>query len=99
MLLRCTRRVKPTTTPIVNYVFFICLSSQTLPDLERALSRVHAMGSLARKLEHPDGKAILYEMKKYGVRTIKAFLAVLNGMFCVLYDLLASILRYLSISV
>ena len=37
------------------------------------------MGSLARKLEHPDGKAIMYENQKYGIRTVKAFITVLEG--------------------
>ena len=66
-------------TCIYLYYLQIRQSLRGLPDLERALARVHAMGSLARKQEHPDGKAIMYENTKYGIRTVKAFITVLEG--------------------
>ncbi|KAG3121078.1 DNA mismatch repair protein [Phytophthora idaei] len=50
-----------------------------LPDLERLLSRIHALGSAHRSEEHPDSRAIMYESQIYNVRKIKDFLAVLNG--------------------
>ncbi|ETN02954.1 hypothetical protein PPTG_16016 [Phytophthora nicotianae INRA-310] len=50
-----------------------------LPDLERLLSRIHALGSAYRSKEHPDSRAIMYESQIYNVRKIKDFLAVLNG--------------------
>ncbi|CEG41742.1 dna mismatch repair protein msh6 [Plasmopara halstedii] len=50
-----------------------------LPDLERLLSRIHALGSAHRSNEHPDSRAIMYESQIYNVRKIKDFLAVLNG--------------------
>ncbi|OWZ24860.1 DNA mismatch repair protein [Phytophthora megakarya] len=50
-----------------------------LPDLERLLSRIHALGSAHRSKEHPDSRAIMYESQIYNVRKIKDFLAVLNG--------------------
>ncbi|CAI5745289.1 unnamed protein product [Peronospora destructor] len=50
-----------------------------LPDLERLLSRIHALGSAHRSKEHPDSRAIMYESQQYNVRKIKDFLSVLNG--------------------
>ncbi|CAI5712053.1 unnamed protein product [Hyaloperonospora brassicae] len=50
-----------------------------LPDLERLLSRIHALGSAYRSKEHPDSRAIMYESQQYNVRKIKEFLSVLNG--------------------
>ncbi|CAH0489326.1 unnamed protein product [Peronospora farinosa] len=50
-----------------------------LPDLERMLSRIHALGSAHRSEEHPDSRAIMYESQQYNVRKIKDFLSVLNG--------------------
>lgn len=50
-----------------------------LPDLERLLSRIHALGSTHRSKEHPDSRAIMYEAKTYNIRKIRDFLAVLSG--------------------
>ncbi|TDH64825.1 uncharacterized protein CCR75_009187 [Bremia lactucae] len=52
---------------------------RNLPDLERLLARIHALGSAHRSKEHPDSRAIMYESQIYNVRKIKDFLAVLNG--------------------
>ncbi|OQR81490.1 DNA mismatch repair protein Msh6 [Thraustotheca clavata] len=50
-----------------------------LPDLERLLSRIHALGSTHRSTNHPDSRAIMYESSIYNVRKIKDFVAALNG--------------------
>ncbi|KAF1335483.1 DNA mismatch repair protein msh6, partial [Globisporangium splendens] len=50
-----------------------------LPDLERLLSRIHALGSAHRSKEHPDSRAIMYESNTYNIRKIRDFVAVLNG--------------------
>ncbi|RLN20472.1 hypothetical protein BBO99_00000598 [Phytophthora kernoviae] len=50
-----------------------------LPDLERLLSRIHALGSAHRSQEHPDSRAIMYESQTYNIRKIRDFLSVLNG--------------------
>lgn len=50
-----------------------------LPDLERLLSRIHAIGSVHRAKEHPDSRAIMYESNTYNIRKIRDFLAVLKG--------------------
>ncbi|RLN74936.1 hypothetical protein BBJ28_00021883 [Nothophytophthora sp. Chile5] len=50
-----------------------------LPDLERLLSRIHALGSTHRSKEHPDSRAIMYESQTYNIRKIRDFLSVLNG--------------------
>ncbi|TYZ58124.1 hypothetical protein PybrP1_011678 [[Pythium] brassicae (nom. inval.)] len=55
------------------------LHLRKLPDLERLLSRIHALGSAHRSKEHPDSRAIMYESKTYNIRKIRDFLAVLNG--------------------
>ncbi|KDO29230.1 hypothetical protein SPRG_05442 [Saprolegnia parasitica CBS 223.65] len=52
---------------------------KSLPDLERLLSRIHALGSAHRAQTHPDGRAIMYELASYNVRKIKDFVAALNG--------------------
>lgn len=50
-----------------------------LPDLERLLSRIHALGSSHRSKEHPDSRAVMYESKRYNIRKIQDFLSVLEG--------------------
>ncbi|OQR93852.1 DNA mismatch repair protein Msh6 [Achlya hypogyna] len=52
---------------------------KALPDLERLLSRIHALGSAHRAQSHPDSRAIMYESSSYNVRKIKDFVAALNG--------------------
>lgn len=52
---------------------------KTLPDLERLLSRIHALGSTHRAREHPDSRAIMYESETYNIRKIRDFVTVLNG--------------------
>ena len=51
------------------------------PDLERLLERVHANGSHKRSAggNHPDSRAILFEMSTYNGRKIKDFAAVIGG--------------------
>ncbi|GAB1597711.1 DNA mismatch repair protein Msh6-like [Argonauta hians] len=50
-----------------------------LPDLERILSRIHALGLSNRSKEHPDNRAILYEGLTYSKRKIEEFLSALDG--------------------
>ncbi|GAB9474997.1 DNA mismatch repair protein msh6 [Globisporangium polare] len=50
-----------------------------LPDLERLLSRIHALGSSHRSKEHPDSRAVMYESKTYNIRKIQDFISVLEG--------------------
>ncbi|TMW60695.1 hypothetical protein Poli38472_000737 [Pythium oligandrum] len=50
-----------------------------LPDVERLLSRIHALGSTHRSQEHPDSRAIMYESSQYNIRKIRDFLSVLDG--------------------
>ncbi|KAL0818930.1 hypothetical protein ABMA28_008233 [Loxostege sticticalis] len=51
----------------------------SLPDLERLLAKVHALGNLKRSKQHPDARAIFYEEKTYSKRKVLDFIAVLNG--------------------
>lgn len=51
----------------------------TLPDLERLLAKVHALGNLKRSKQHPDARAIFYEEKTYSKRKVLDFASVLNG--------------------
>ncbi|KAM3962106.1 DNA mismatch repair protein Msh6 [Aphomia sociella] len=51
----------------------------TLPDLERLLAKVHALGNLRRSKQHPDSRAIFYEEKIYSKRKVLDFISVLNG--------------------
>ncbi|XP_063832736.1 probable DNA mismatch repair protein Msh6 [Ostrinia nubilalis] len=51
----------------------------TLPDLERLLAKVHALGNLKRSKHHPDARAIFYEEKTYSKRKVLDFISVLNG--------------------
>ena len=50
-----------------------------LPDLERLLSKIHGLSSAKRAKEHPDSRAILFEMDIYSKRKILDFLSVLEG--------------------
>jgi DNA mismatch repair protein MSH6 len=58
-----------------------------VPDLERLLARVHSMG-LKKKgkgvEDHPDGRAVMYEMPTYNSRKIKDFSDILTGFEAVL---------------
>ncbi|XP_059051642.1 probable DNA mismatch repair protein Msh6 isoform X2 [Achroia grisella] len=51
----------------------------TLPDLERLLAKVHALGNLKKSKLHPDSRAILYEEKTYSKRKVLDFISILNG--------------------
>ena len=50
-----------------------------VPDLERLLSRIHALG-LKKLASHPDSRAVLYENDKYNKWKIGSLDAVLTGM-------------------
>ncbi|XP_054156482.1 DNA mismatch repair protein Msh6-like [Oppia nitens] len=50
-----------------------------LPDLERLLCKIHSQGSAKRAKDHPDSRAILFEMDTYSKRKILDFLSVLDG--------------------
>ncbi|KAG9414908.1 DNA mismatch repair protein msh6 [Aphanomyces cochlioides] len=50
---------------------------KSMPDLERLLSRIHALG--IPRQDHPDSRAIMYEVSAYNVRKVKDFVAVLTG--------------------
>lgn len=52
----------------------------SLPDLERLLAKVHALGNLKRSKDHPDARAIFYEEKNYSKRKVLDFISVLNGL-------------------
>lgn len=42
----------------------------TLPDLERQLAQIHTFGNKNRVLNHPDGRAVLFEQKQYNKKKI-----------------------------
>ncbi|KAF7385811.1 hypothetical protein HZH66_011653 [Vespula vulgaris] len=50
-----------------------------LPDLERLLSKIHALGNAARLWNHPDGRAIMFEGQTYSKRKIVDFTTTLDG--------------------
>ena len=50
-----------------------------VPDLERLLSRIHALG-LQKQSSHPDSRAVLYENDKYNKWKIGSLHAMLGGM-------------------
>ncbi|XP_064074096.1 probable DNA mismatch repair protein Msh6 isoform X1 [Vanessa tameamea] len=56
----------------------------TLPDLERLLAKIHALGNLKKSQDHPDSRAIFYEEKTYSKRKVLDFISVLNGFTAVL---------------
>ena len=51
-------------------------SLKKLPDLERLLSRIHAMGSKTRHENHPDGRAVIFEADIFDKRKIDDFVKV-----------------------
>ena len=50
-----------------------------VPDLERLLSRVHSTGLNKKSRNHPDSRAVMYEMTNYNIRKVKDFGATLEG--------------------
>ncbi|CAH2054352.1 unnamed protein product, partial [Iphiclides podalirius] len=56
----------------------------TLPDLERLLAKVHALGNLKKSQNHPDARAIFYEERTYSKRKVVDFISVLQGYTSVL---------------
>ncbi|RYG49008.1 hypothetical protein EON67_07065, partial [archaeon] len=50
-----------------------------LPDLERLLARVHALGSRFLASNHPDSRAVMYETDTYSKRKIGDLLTVLRA--------------------
>ena len=60
---------------------------KVVPDLERLLARVHSNGIKKKgpgSEEHPDGRAVMYEMPIYNSRKIRDFSDVLTGFESVL---------------
>ena len=60
---------------------------KNVPDLERLLVRVHSNGIKKKGLgaeDHPDGRAVMYEMPTYNSRKIRDFSDVLTGFESVL---------------
>ena len=58
-----------------------------VPDLERLLARVHSNGLKKKGMgaeDHPDGRAVMYEMPIYNSRKIKDFSDVITGFESVL---------------
>ncbi|XP_034836109.1 probable DNA mismatch repair protein Msh6 isoform X1 [Maniola hyperantus] len=51
----------------------------TLPDLDRLLAKIHALGNFNKSKHHPDSRAIFYEEKTYSKRKVLDFISVLNG--------------------
>uniref|UniRef100_A0A0K0G0Z6 DNA mismatch repair protein n=1 Tax=Strongyloides venezuelensis TaxID=75913 RepID=A0A0K0G0Z6_STRVS len=56
-----------------------------LPDLEKFLQKNHANASKYRKENHPDGRAVMFESKKYDKRKISDFVGMIRG-FGVIVD-------------
>lgn len=50
-----------------------------LPDLEREVAKIHALGNYVRSRTHPDSRAILYEEAKYSRKKINDFMATLQA--------------------
>lgn len=55
---------------------------QKVGDLERLLSRVHAMGSSGSTSANPNERAMLYEGAIYSQRKIKDFHKLIDGLYC-----------------
>ncbi|KAL7302864.1 hypothetical protein TKK_0004096 [Trichogramma kaykai] len=63
----------------------------SLPDLERLLSKIHALGNAAKIRNHPDSRAILFDNSIYSKRIINDFITALNG-----YDQILKIIEKFS---
>ncbi len=51
-----------------------------VPDLERLLARIHTNGSRRLHTQHPDGRAIFYELPTYAKRKIRDLRQALQGL-------------------
>ncbi|KAI4503557.1 hypothetical protein M0802_000960 [Mischocyttarus mexicanus] len=63
----------------VNEVQSIRTMLSSLPDLERLLSKIHALGNKAKLWNHPEGRAIMFEGQTYSKRKIMDFTTTLDG--------------------
>lgn len=62
----------------VDFVVHVTEILKAMPDLERMLMKIHALSKGARKLDHPENRAVFYEEEKYSKRNIEDFLAILK---------------------
>ncbi|GMT28784.1 hypothetical protein PFISCL1PPCAC_20081, partial [Pristionchus fissidentatus] len=53
-----------------------------LPDLERLLQKIHAIGLVHRARDHPDSRAIMFEGEKYDRKRISDLIGALEGFKC-----------------
>merc|ERR1712224_897465 len=52
---------------------------RTMPDVERLLRKIHALGPLRRSTDHPDSRAIMYNEQAYGKKKIDDLLSAVDG--------------------
>jgi len=52
---------------------------RTIPDLDRILRRIHALGSLRRSQDHPEGRAIYFNIDVFSKKKIGDLLAAIEG--------------------
>ncbi|XP_066936562.1 DNA mismatch repair protein Msh6-like [Clytia hemisphaerica] len=63
-----------------NSVFNDCRSiMKQLPDLDRVLRRIHAMGSLRRSQDHPEGRAVYFNIDVFNKKKIADLLSAIEG--------------------
>uniref|UniRef100_A0A1I7RY21 DNA mismatch repair protein n=1 Tax=Bursaphelenchus xylophilus TaxID=6326 RepID=A0A1I7RY21_BURXY len=53
-------------------------------DLEKLFQSIHSLGLKYRSTEHPDGRAHMFEAKRYGARKVKNLILALDGMELIL---------------
>ena len=51
-----------------------------LPDLERLLNKIHSLGSGLRARNHPDSRAVFFDLALYGRKRIHDFLSTLDAL-------------------
>uniref|UniRef100_A0A5S6QUH0 DNA mismatch repair protein n=1 Tax=Trichuris muris TaxID=70415 RepID=A0A5S6QUH0_TRIMR len=56
-----------------------CSSLQGIPDLERLLQKMHSLAIKAPGVDHPECRAVFFEVDKYNKRKLSDFIALING--------------------
>ncbi|CDW51812.1 DNA mismatch repair protein Msh6 [Trichuris trichiura] len=62
-----------------EFLDYTCTRLQAIPDLERLLQKMHSLAIKAPGTDHPECRAVFFEVDKYNKRKLTDFLALIKG--------------------
>ncbi|KHJ46404.1 MutS domain I protein [Trichuris suis] len=62
-----------------EFLDYTCSRLQAIPDLERLLQKMHSLAIKAPGTDHPECRAVFFEVDKYNKRKLTDFLALIKG--------------------